>query len=64
MALFEHENECVYSYTHCVVQAIIVLKISTGISAYFYSRWYLKKDVTRDKELGVKEIINHQATIY
>ena len=52
MALFEHGNEC-------VVLVVIVLTISIGISAYFvYSRWYLKKDVTRDKELGVRESFN------
>ena len=55
MALFEHKNECVCSYTICVVLAVIVLTISIGIGAYFvYSCWYLIKDVTRDKELGVK----------
>ena len=65
MALIEHGNECVYSYPVCVVLAVIVLAISIGISAYFvYSPWYLKKDVTRDKELGVKEMFNYQATIY
>ena len=48
MALFEHGNECVCSYTICVVLAVIALPISIGIAAYFaYSRWYLKKDITR-----------------
>ena len=35
MALFEHENKCVCSYTICVVLAVIVLTISVGIDAYF-----------------------------
>ena len=49
MAFFEDGNEC-------VVLVLIVLRISIGIGAYFvYSCWYLKKDVTCDKELGVKE---------
>ena len=38
------ENECVCSYTICVILAVIALAISIGIGAYFaYSRWYLKK---------------------
>ena len=50
MALFEHGNECVCSYTICVVLAVIVLTISIEIGAYFvYSRWYLEKDVTSFK---------------
>ena len=50
IALFQHENECVYSYTICVILALIALTISIGISAYFlYSRWYLKEDVIRVK---------------
>ena len=44
------ENECVCSYTICVVLAVIALAISIGICAYFiYSRWHLKKDVTQIK---------------
>ena len=44
ITLFEHENQCVCSYTICVVLAVIVLTISIGIGAYFfYSHWYLKK---------------------
>ena len=35
MTLFEHENECVCSYTICVVLAVIVLIISIGSGAYF-----------------------------
>ena len=43
-------NECVCSYTTCVVLAVIALAISIGIGAYFiYSRWYLKKDITQIK---------------
>ena len=45
-----HENVCVCSYTICVILAVIALAISIGIGAYFaYSRWYLKKYVTRIK---------------
>ena len=62
MALFEHENECVCSYTICFVLAVIILIFSIGIGAYFaYSRWRLRKN---NKELGVKESFNYQATIY
>ena len=35
MALFEHRNECVSSYTICAILAVIVLTISIGIGAYF-----------------------------
>ena len=50
MALFEHGNECVCSYTICVILAVIFLTISIEIGAYFaYSRWYLKKQITRVK---------------
>ena len=42
MALFVHENECVCSYTICVVFAVILLTISTEIGTYFvYFRWLL-----------------------
>ena len=39
------ENECVYSYTVCVILAVIALAISTGAYfAYKYmNHWYLKK---------------------
>ena len=41
MTLFEHGKEC-------VVLAVIALAISMGTGANFaYSRWYLKKDITR-----------------
>ena len=63
--LFEHEIECACFYTICVVLAVIVLTFTIGIIAYFvYSRWYLKKDVTCDKKLGVKESFNYQTTIW
>ena len=37
MALFEHGNECVCSYTMCVVLAVIALTTNIGIAAYFAS---------------------------
>ena len=44
------ENECVCSYTICIVLVVIALEISVGIGACFvYSRWYIKKDITRVK---------------
>ena len=50
MDLFEHGNECVYSYIICVIFDVIALTISIGIGAYFaYSCWHLKKDITRVK---------------
>ena len=50
MALFEHGNEFVCSYTICVGLPVIALAISIGIGTYFgYFYWYSKKDVTRIK---------------
>ena len=64
MALFEHGNECVCSYTICVMLVVIVLTISTEIGAYFvFSRWYLKKDVPCDKALLKKVLIINQQFI-
>ena len=49
MALFEHGNDYVCSYTICVILAVIALTISIGIGTYFaykyMNHWYLKKDV-------------------
>ena len=37
-----NENECVYSYTICVVLAVIALAVSIGIGAYFvYFIYYI-----------------------
>ena len=35
IALFEHENECVCSYTVCIVLGVITLTICIGVGAYF-----------------------------
>ena len=35
IALFEHVNECICSYTVCIVLGIIVLTIYIVIGAYF-----------------------------
>ena len=44
MVFFEHDNECVCSYTIYVVLAVIALTTKIRIGAYFvYSCWYLKK---------------------
>ena len=47
MALFEHGNEYVCSYTICVILTAIVLTISIGIGVYFAYKYinqkYLKK---------------------
>ena len=47
MALFEHRNECVCSFTICFILALIALTIRNGIGAYFaykyMDHWYLKK---------------------
>ena len=64
MDLFEHENECVYSCTIFVVLTVIVLIISIGIRCLFCLISLVLKNVTRDKELGIKKNFNYQATIY
>ena len=58
MALFEHGDECVCSYTICVVLAVITLTISIVIGAYF-----IYKDMNRNRETGAKENFNYQATL-
>ena len=62
MALFEHGDECVCSYTMCVILAVIALTISIEIGAYFaykyMNHWYLKKDAIR-----VKSATQTQTTI-
>ena len=35
IALFEHENECICSYTVCIVLGVVALTICIGIGAYF-----------------------------
>ena len=35
IALFEHGNECVCSYTVCIVLVVIALTVCIGIGAYF-----------------------------
>ena len=50
IVLFERGNECVFSYTTCIILTVIALAISIRICAYFvFPRWYLKKDVIRVK---------------
>ena len=39
IALFEHGNECVCSYTVCIVLGVIALTICIGIGAYFTYRY-------------------------
>ena len=39
IALFKHGNECVCSYTVCVVLSVIALTICIGIGAYFTSKY-------------------------
>ena len=58
MALFEHGDECVCSYTTCIVLAVITLTISIVIGAYF-----IYKYMNRNRETGAKENFNYQATL-
>ena len=43
--LFQHGNECVCSYTVCIVLAVIALTISIGIGAYCTYKY-----ISRNKE--------------
>ena len=50
ITLAGHENVCICSCTIYVVLIPMIFAISIGIGVYFtYSRWYLKKDITRTK---------------
>ena len=58
MALFEHGNERVCSYTICVILAVIALTISIGIGAYFAYKY-----MNRNKETDAKKSFNYQTTL-
>ena len=45
VALFEHVNECVCSYTVCIVLAVIALTVRIGVGAYFTYKY-----ISRNKE--------------
>ena len=59
VALFEHVNECVYSYTVCIVLGVIALTICIGISAYFTYKY-----TNRNKENVSKYDYVYQAKNY
>ena len=44
VTLFEHENECVCSYTVFIVLAVIALAVSIGIGAYFVYYKYMNRN--------------------
>ena len=44
VTLFEHDNECVCSYTVFIVLAVIALAVSTGIGAYFVYYKYMNRN--------------------
>ena len=58
LALFEHGNECVCSYTICVILAAIAVTISIEIGACFAcSRWYSKKILLSIKNCVLKKVL-------
>ena len=59
IALFEHGNEFVCSYTVCIVLAVIALTVSIGISAFFISKY-----INRNKENVSKYDYVYQAKNY
>ena len=44
VTLFEHGNECVCSYTICIVLGVIALTICIGIGAYFTYK-YMNRNI-------------------
>ena len=59
IALFEHVNECVCSYTVCIVLGVIALIICIGIGAYFTYKY-----INRIKENVSKYYYVYQAKNY
>ena len=59
VALVEHLNECVCSYTVCIVLAVIVLTVSIGIGAYFTYKY-----INRNKENVSKYDYTYQTKNY
>ena len=59
VALFEHVNECVCSYTVCFVLGVIALTICIGISAYFTYKY-----INRNKENVSKYDYTYHAKNY
>ena len=58
LALFEHGNECVCSYTIFVILAAIAVTISIEIGACFAcSRWYWKKILLSIKSWVLKKVL-------
>ena len=54
IASFEHLNECVCSYTVCIVLGIIALTIWIGVGAYFTYKY-----MNRNKEKICKIFVYH-----
>ena len=59
MALFEHGNKCLCSYTICVVLTVIALGISIGVGAYFAYKY-----INRNKENLSRCYYDYQARNY
>ena len=55
IALFEHGNECVCSYTDCIILAVIALAVSIGVYAYFTYTY-----INRNKEnVSIYDYVYH-----
>ena len=59
IALFEPGNECVCSYTICIVLTVIALTVSIGIGAYFTYKY-----INRNGENVSKYDYTYQAKNY
>ena len=59
IALFDHENECVCSYTVCIVSGVIDLTICIGIGAYFPYKFinHNKENVSKYDCLSCKKLL-------
>ena len=49
IALFEHGNECVCSYTVCIVLAVIALTVNIGVCANFTYRYINRNEENASK---------------
>ena len=58
MVLFEHENECIYSYWICVVLNVIALTINIGMGAYFAYKY-----MNHVKKTAAKESVIYPTTL-
>ena len=61
-ALFEHGNECVCSYTVCIVLAVIALTVSIGVLIFLRNTLIVIKKMSLNMIMFIEQkIIDHIA---